>query len=61
MYRIGKSVIGSDIHIEVNELFTHFGSFFFKVSQRFGFSTRSLGHNSFTSRCIGVDQICCAF
>ena len=25
---VGKSVIGSNIHIEVNELFTHFGSCF---------------------------------
>ena len=25
---IAKSVIGSNIHIEVNELFTHFGSCF---------------------------------
>ena len=36
-----KSVIGSNIHIEVNELFTHFGSCFLKRSRRFGFSTRS--------------------
>ena len=46
---IGKSVIGSNIHIEVNELFTHFGSCFLKLSQRFGFSTRSLGHMTKTS------------
>ena len=27
-HSIGKGVIGSNIHIEVNELFTHFGSRF---------------------------------
>ena len=46
----GKSVIGSNIHIEVNERFTHLTLWivFLKLSQRFGFSTRSLGHVMFS-------------
>ena len=43
---IRKSVIGSNIHIEVNE-FDSLWIVFWNDSRSFGFSTRSLGHVMF--------------
>ena len=42
-----KSVIGSNIHIEVNE-FNSLWIVFRNDARRFGFSTRSLGHVMFS-------------